>query len=441
LEVTEIRQHPFTIDAAPGQRAPLKSRKAAPVGPEIGIDLKSPDLYKHARHFAAFRRLRREAPVYWNAESDSTGFWAVTRYEDMMAVLQDPETFSPAMEHGGIRIFNIQDVSTEPPLPHIFAMVPPAHTEMRKSLAPALSSDRVAELEAFVRSKARSLISAIAARGHADYANAVANPLVMSVLTRVLGVPEDDGPTLQRWSETLVGDDDPEYQASEANRRNCVQEIDDYARALLAERRRQPANDLASCLAKAIARDESEDAHFSINFMALLLAGNETTRHSLANAIWAFSVYPEQKAKLLADKRLIKSAVKEVVRWTTPLLHIRRTATRDVVLGGLQIRSGDKVVAWYASANRDESLWDNPDDFDIERFARDGGASHIAFGVGAHHCLGWRIAELELAVALEETFSALPDIVARGAVDRLRSNLIYGVKRLPVMFSSRTIEP
>ena len=438
--MTQYQQCPFAVDATLAQQAPLKSRKAAPAGPEVTIDLKSPDLYKNDGHFAAFRQLRREAPVYWNAESDSTGFWAVTKHKDVLTVLQDPETFSTAMEHGGVRIFNIQEVNANLPVPHIFTMVPPAHTDMRRSLAPAVASDRVAELEGFVRSKVRSLIGKIAARGHADFADEVATPLAMLVLTRLLNVPEEDGRKLQRWIEALVGDDDHDYQPSEAYRRTCVQEIDDYARALLADRRRKPGADLASCLAKAIAKNDSEDARFSSNFAALMLAGTETTRYSMSNAIWAFSLYPEQKAKLLADKRLLKSAVREVVRWTSPLLHMRKTATRDVVLGGAQIRKGDKVVIWYVSANRDEDLYDHPDDFDIERFTREGGATYMGFGAGPHYCLGWRIAELEITIALDETLSALPDIVVTGPVDRVRSNNVYGVKRLPVRFTPRTVE-
>lgn len=415
------------------------SRKAVPAGPEAIIDLKSPDLYRHDRHFAAFGRLRRETPVYWNPESDATGFWAVTRYKDVLAVLQDAETFSPAPEHGGIRIFDIQNASEEPLAPHIFSMVPPAHMRMRKSLAPAVASDRVAEIERFARCKVRSLLNGIVMRGHADFATEVAAPLAISVLARLLNVPEEDGPRLRRWSETLIGDDDSDYQSSETERETCVVELDDYATSLLADRLRKPGNDLASCLAKAVAKDELAEARFRNNFAVLLVAGNETTRHAISNAILAFTRFPEARSKLLSDMTLLGSAVEEVVRWASPLLHIRRTATRDVTLGGVRIRAGDKVVVWYVSANRDGDLWERSDDFDIERFAGDDAVGHLGFGAGSHHCLGWRIAEMEIRVALEETFSALPDIMVAGPVDRLRSNLIYGIKRLPVAFSPKRI--
>jgi cytochrome P450 len=353
-----------------------------------------------------------------------------------VTVLQDIDTFSPAIEHGGIRIFNLSEVSAQP-LPHFFSMVPPEHTAMRKSLSQGFAATRLAELETFARSKFRSLIGKNLKRRHADFATEIAAPFVLSVFTCLLDVPEEDGPELQRWSEAVVGDDDTEYQLSEDYRRMCLTEIDDYSKALLAKRRSKPGADLASCLAKPIARDATEDAHFSANFAAMLLAGNETTRHSISNAIWALSLFPHQKRKLLADKNLLKSAVKEALRWTSPLLHIRRTAACDTRIGGKQIRRGDKVVAWYVSANRDEDIWSNPDCFDIERFNRDGVPNHIAFGAGPHHCLGWRLAELQLTVALEETLAAFPDVTCTAPPDRIRSNLIYGIKRLPISFAGR----
>jgi linalool 8-monooxygenase len=434
----------MTSAVVPGSdpAAKPRSRKTVPAGAGVAIDLKSPDLYRHDRHLAAFSRLRRETPVYWNPESDSTGFWAVTKYDDAVAVLQDVETFSTAFEQGGIRIFNIADVSAELPAPHLFAMVPPMHTEMRRVLGQALTSDRVARLEGFIRATARALIGRFAGRGHADLPTEFASPLVAAVLTKLLGVPEADGPMLMRWSELITGDDDEDYQPSEAERRDCVGQIDRYASALLAERRRAPghesAHDLASLLAVAVAGDRAEEALFAANLAALIMAGTETTRHSIANAIWAFSLFPEQKAKLVADTALLKNAIKEVLRWAPPLLHIRRTATRDVVLRGVQIRRGDKVVTWYASANRDEDKWADADQFRIDRFSEPGCTGHLGFGIGAHHCLGWRLAELQMRVALEELLSALSGLTAAGPIDRVRSNFIYGVKRLPVSFASRS---
>jgi cytochrome P450 len=302
-----------------------------------------------------------------------------------------------------------------------------------------LTADRVAQLEDFVRAKARELIGGFARRGSADLPSEFATPLVAAVLAKLLGVPAADGPMLIGWSQLMAGDDDPDYQPSEADRRNGVRDIDRYASELLAQcRHGRGGNGLVSLLATALAGEPREEALFATNLAALIIAGSESTRYSLSNAVWALSLFPEQKQKLVTDPGLLRNAVKEVIRWAPPLLHMRRTATRDVTLRGVPIRRGDKVVVWYHSANRDEDKWPDADRLVLDRFAASGSTSHLGFGIGPHHCLGWRLAELEMCVGLGELLSALPDLTTAGPIERVRSNFAYGVKRLPVSFTPRT---
>ena len=425
--------------APPSPEDTLARRKSIPVN-GVEIDLKNPDLYTNENYQSVFARLRVEQPVHWNAEPGSSGFWAITRYEDVVWVLQDPETFSAAVENGGMRIFNAQDVSVEP-RPHLLSMDPPQHTQLRRALQPLFAPQRVAAMESTIRSRMTRLIDAIAEAGEAEFVSSVAAPLTLGLLTDLLDVPESDSEKLLRWSNAFIGDDDEDYQASLAFRQKCVAEMDGYALKLLAERNGGRGTDFVSLMSRVEIDNRTIDLEtYTQNFGAFLIAGNETTRHSLSVGVLALSLFPAEKKKILDDRSLIPSAVKEVIRWATPLMHVRRTAMRDVEIGGGLIKKGDKVVVWYNSANRDEKMWDSPLKFDVTRFTDPGTTSHLAFGHGPHYCLGWRMAELQVRVALEELLSRLPDMRATQAFRRLRSNFIGGIKQLPVVYTPQRTE-
>jgi linalool 8-monooxygenase len=418
----------------PKNEISLTPRKSVPFSGLL-VDLKNPDVYLHNEHHAVFADLRTEQPVYWNPESDSTGFWAVTRYDDAIRVVQDPATFSAAVENGGMRIFNIQDVSLEP-RSHLLSMDPPQHTELRRALQPLFATKRIVELEGIIRHRMRQLVDRISDRCQIEFVSSIAAPLTLGLLTNLLDVPEADASKLLRWSNAFVGDDDNDYQESAQYRKLCVAEMDDYATQLWLQRGGGAGQDFVSLISWAKLDGRTIDLETYLqNFGIFLIGANETTRHSLSAGILALTMFPAEKEKLVADRSLIDSAVKEIVRWASPLMHVRRTAMRDVELGGRVIKKGDKVVVWYNSANRDESKWISPMKFDVARFHAGDAAAHLAFGHGPHYCMGWRMAELQLKIALEEILARLPDIHACEPVRLLRSNFIGGIKELHVAFT------
>ncbi len=396
-------------------------------------DFRDPDLFSAGLHHELFRRFRREQPIYWNPEADASGFWVVTKYDDVLRILEDPETFSAATANGGFRIFDA-DQAFDLPNSNLLSMDPPEHDDIRRCLAPAFSTRAIASRETAIRQRAADLIDAMAKAGTAEFVSSFAAPLTMGVLCDLLGTPERDAPKMLQWSNVFIGDDDPEFQPSEAHRVACSREFDSFAARLFAL---QPgrAGDLISILRSAEFRGKAiavED--FTVHLALLLVAGNETTRNALSSAVLALSLFPAERRKLLDDPSLMGSAVDEVVRWSSPLMHVRRTAMRDVRIGEVEIHKGDKVVLWFVSANRDEEKWADSFEFKVSRFEDARCPPHLGFSAGPHHCLGRRLAELQIRVALEELLSRVPDIRAAEPPRVLRSNFISGIKSLRVCF-------
>ena len=417
---------------------PSAARRRATVHPAMKIDLKDPDFHTREDKHEVFRNLRRTTPVYWNPEIDSSGFWAITRYKDVLRVVQDSETFSADVANGGMRIFNIQDV-TAAPCPHLLSMDPPQHTQLRKALQPLFSPAHLAHHQRRILTRAKLIIDAIAAKATAETVGDIAVPFTLGLLIDLLAVPESDSVHLLRWSNAFLADDDPDYLESVTARQQMVRELDSYALKLYEARNDAETTDFASLLlgAKIDGHTMGFDT-FSTNFGAFIIAVNETTRHTICSAIYAMTEFPEEKAKLLADRSLIPLAAKEFIRWATPLMHVRRTAMRDTTIAGQSIRKGDKVVAWYSSANRDETIWPDAAKLDVCRYGRSDSATHLAFGAGPHHCLGWRFAELQVSAILDQLLQRLPDIRTTGAPRMLRSNFISGIKELRVVFTPET---
>ncbi len=217
---------------------------------------------------------------------------------------------------------------------------------------------------------------------------------------------------------------------------DCVTEMDEYALNLLSQRKDGNGEDFVSLISKAkIDGQYLDEDTYTTNFGAFLVAGNETTRHALTAGILALSLFPAEKAKLRNDRALISSAVKEIIRWATPLMHVRRTAMQDVIISGKTIKKGDKVVVWYVSGNRDERKWSTGMQFDVGRFSDRSAPPHLAFGFGPHHCLGWRMAELQIRIALEAMLRRISDFNVHDPVRRLRSNFIGGFKELAIVYT------
>ncbi|ABS61652.1 cytochrome P450 [Parvibaculum lavamentivorans DS-1] len=399
-------------------------------------DLKDPDLYLHEQHHEAFRRLRAEEPVYWNPEADGPGFWAVTRYDDIEAVSKNPKLFSSAKHNGGHRIFNENEIGGNDTDASMISMDPPAHAGYRRMVTPGFVPKRISNMEERIRARVTRLLDAMPKTGEAEFISAVAAALPIEVLAELFGVPESDGPKLFEWSNATVGEDDPELRVSDEYMQKCIMEMAGYAAGLWQQRLETPGDDLISMLAHSKIGGEAMNFPTYIGtFILLVVAGNETTRNSISGGLLALSENPGERQKLLDDPSLIPSAVQEIVRWVSPVLHMRRTATEDTELRGQKIRKGDKVVMWYASGNRDEAQWADPYRFDVARYAAPGVPAQIGFGVGQHFCLGSRLAELQLTILFEELLRRFPDINVSGPIRRLRSNFIYGIKEMPVSYT------
>jgi linalool 8-monooxygenase len=428
-------EHAVACPGSPSLGSPGPAARRAALQAGYETDLKNPDLYVSGAWAQAHSKLRDTDPVYWNEGDGSNGFWAVTQSVDAETVLQNPEIFSADYRNGGIRIFDVAEV-TPLPRPDILSIDPPNHGHFRKALQPAFTRQTIDALTVNIRRRARDLVAAIAVKGHAEFVTEVAQPLTIGLLVDLLGVPETEAPQLIAWSNLFVGDDDPDFQIPFDKRAGLMQELDAFVGRLLEERRDGDGIDLISLLTRV--RIEGEPLDFEalcVNFGMLIVAVNETTRHAISGSIAALSAFPEERRKLLENPDLIPTAAKELIRWVTPLRHVRRTATHETVLGGKTIRKGEKVVVWYSSANRDEAVWADASTLRVDRYADKKAAPHMAFGSGAHFCLGWRYAEIQMSALLEEVLRVLPDIRCDGPASGLRSNFVAGIKAMPVVFT------
>ena len=399
------------------------------------VDLKDPSLYEAGVPWDVFADLRHNDPVHWTPESDGSGFWSVTRHADIVDVSRQPLLFSSAHENGGHRIFNENEVGLTGAgdsaigIPFI-SCDPPIHTRYRKFVMPALSPVRLGDIEDRIRARAETLIAGIPLDQKIDLVPTLAAPLPLMTLAELLGVPGDTWVKLYHWTNAFVGEDDPEFRQSPEAMGETLAEFFAFSQDLFEARRAEPTGDIASLLANAeIDGVPVPFRDFVANLILVLVGGNETTRNSLSHSVIAFSQNPDQWDTLRADRSLLKTAAPEMVRHASPVMHMRRTATENTVIGGQAIAKGDKVVLWYISGNRDALVYDQPDRFDIARK----GPQHVGFGAGQHVCVGSRLAEMQLRVA----FDILADRVSRFEVQapprRFRSNFINGLKNLDVI--------
>jgi cholest-4-en-3-one 26-monooxygenase len=394
------------------------------------MDVYDLDSYQRAIPHDVFGRLRKESPVNFNPEPGGPGFWAVTKYADVVTISKDPKTFSSA--RGGTNLTELapEDLSVVQML--MVNMDPPRHNKFRNLVSKGFTPRMIAQLEPLIRRAATRTVDAVAKRGECDFVRTVAGELPLIIIADLLGIPQDDRGKVFDWSNRLIGFDDPEFQTSLADGKVAAGELWMYANQIAAQRRAKPETDLTSVLVHAsVDGEQLSELEFDAFFLMLAVAGNETTRNAISGGALALSQHPEQRKRLLDDPSLIPSAVEEILRWVTPVIHFRRTATRDVELRGAKIREGDKVAVFYSSANRDEDVFPDPFKFDVGRTPNE----HLAFGVGQHFCLGASLARLELRIIFEELLRRLPDFTLAGDVRRLRSNFINGIKEMPVRFT------
>jgi len=380
--------------------------------------------------------LRREAPVWLHPESRGPGCWVVSKYDDVVKISRDWETFSSDAHRGGvIGMEENPEAQAAADLEGnmMLTMDPPRHTRYRKLVNKGFTPRRVAALEEQARLTSTRIIDRVIEKGEADYVVDIAAELPLAVIADLMGVPEDDHHKIFDWSNQLVGSQDPEYQVSRDEVMSSAIELFQYANALGKQRRSEPRDDIVTALLTAeVDGDTLTEQDFDLFFMLLAVAGNETTRNVLSHGALALMEHPEEYRKLVANPDLMPNAVEEILRWATPVMYFRRNATTDYELRGQEIKEGDKVSIWYMSANRDEDVFDDPFRFDVERTPNE----HVAFGGGGpHFCLGASLARLELRVMLTELMRRMPDMEMAGPPVRLRSNFLNGIKHLPITFT------
>jgi cholest-4-en-3-one 26-monooxygenase len=312
-------------------------------------------------------------------------------------------------------------------------MDPPQHTRYRRLVSTGFTPKIVRQLEPHVRERTSRIVDAVAAKGSCDFVTEIAAQLPLGVICDLIGVPEEAHQQIFDWSNRLIGFDDPEYATTMEQGQAAAAQMFMYAHSLAAERKLEPKADVISILLEAeIEGEKLSDPEFDAFFMLLAVAGNETTRNLISGGMLALIEHPEQRARLMADPALMPTAVEEMLRWVSPLIYFRRTLQRDASVGGVEMREGEKVAMYYPSANRDESIFERADEFDVARSPN----PHLAFGGGGpHFCLGASLARLEIRCMFEELMQRLPDIELAGPVQRLRSNFINGIKHMPVRYT------
>jgi cholest-4-en-3-one 26-monooxygenase len=398
------------------------------------IDVIDPRVYERGGvPHEQFAWLRANDPVHWHGDPHEgvPGFWSVTRHADIVRVSRHPELFSSHRRTSMFDEFSEADISFYGLM--MLFMDPPEHTRKRSLVNKGFTPRMIKQLEEHIRDISHQLIDRIAPKGEADFVTDIAAPLPLYVICELLGAPVEDRDMLFDWSNRLLGFDDPEYSSSYEDAAEVSAQIMGYAAELAALRRAEPGDDIATRLLRpGDDGGELTDEEFQLFVLMLIIAGNETTRNGASGGMLAFFDHPAQWRRLLADRSLLRTAPDEIVRWCSPVNLFRRTATRDTELGGQSVREGDKVVVFYASANRDEEVFADPFTFDVGRDPN----PHIGFGGGGpHFCLGTHLARLELSVLFEVLLDRMPDIAPAGEPRRLRSNFINGIKEIPVRFT------
>ncbi len=403
------------------------------------FDFKDPDMWQRGVPHEKIAQIRRSTPVYWNDEVDGSGFWSVLKYQDIFDVSRNPGVFSSATANGGHRIFNENEVgltgagSEDVGIPFI-SMDPPAHQKRRMLLVPRLSSAKLKEMTARIEARAKALIEDVEADTSVEWVEAVSAPFPLMTLVELMGVSPDDWKKLYRWTNAFVGEDDPDFRASPEEMNTRMEEFGAYAAWLFETRRKDPGEDIISALANA--ETDGKPAGFQqflADMILLTVGGNETIRNSISNGMIAFAENPDQWTDFCSDDSIRGNAVQEIVRHVSPVLHMRRTATEDTRIGDVAISKGDKVVLWYVAGNRDETMFEEPNRFDIRR----SNTKHVGFGTGQHFCLGQRVAELQLRALFGEMANRFSGFEIAEPPTRLRSNFINGLKSLTVIPKGR----
>mgnify|MGYP005994376085 CR=1 FL=1 len=409
--------------------------------PETRIDLSDAGMWQGGPPHAEFARLRAEAPIAWNARSDGhRGFWAVSRFDDIAAISRDTALFSS--RNGVISLDDFDDAQNDKRRT-LLEMDPPQHGKMRMLTMSGFSRRGVGGLEEDVRARIAALLDNLVGAGSFEAVSTLTKQVPIITLCALLGIPVERTEDLIRWSDMLIGSDDPDFvdpifdAYSEAERRMmpfghpAALQAFEMGRELAADRRANPRDDVITMLVQAQVdgRPLTED-EFLNYFLMLVVAGDETSRHTMSRGLRALADHPREWDRFRQGGIKSQTATDEILRWATPVHFVRRIATQDTTLNGVPIAKGDKVAMYYASGNRDETRFEAPEIFDIGREKN----PHMAFGKGGpHFCLGNFVAQLQVRVLIEELATRVSRIEASGRFDILRSNHIHGVKALDLI--------
>ncbi len=398
--------------------------------PLAELNVANPFLFAHDVQERWFKRLRDEAPVHYCAESFFGPYWSVTRYDDIMTVDTSHEVYSSEPN------IVISDPLEDFPLPMFIAMDRPKHDEQRKVVAPVTGPENLRYFEPIIRERTIDILDHLPVGERFNWVDKVSIELTTRMLATLFDFPFEDRAKLTYWSDVATAVPGMGLIETDDERKAIMLQCLEYFTGLWNERvKAPPKNDLVSMLAHGEATRNMSPVEYLGNLVLLIVGGNDTTRNTMSASVLNLANNPEQFQRLVAEQDLIPSMVAETVRWQTPLAHMRRTAKCDTELGGQQIKAGDKVVMWYISGNRDERVFERPNDFIIDR---PNVRKHLGFGFGIHRCMGNRLAELQLRVLWEEILKRFERIEVAGKPERSVSSFVHGYTDLPVIVHPRT---
>jgi len=391
-----------------------------------------PDLFRTNTFWPYFERLRAEEPVHWCRDSEFGPYWSVTRYADIMAVDTNHGVFSSEAALGGI---TIRDARPDLRRPSFIAMDPPKHDVQRKTVSPVVSPANLQVLEPIIRERAARILNDLPVGEPFDWVDRVSIELTTQMLATLFDFPFEQRRRLTRWSDVATALPMPGgiVETEDARQAELMECLACFTELWNARIKLPPAGDLVSMMAHGEATQNMTPEEYLGNIILLIVGGNDTTRNSISGGLLALNQNPDQYDKLRADPSLIVSMVPEIIRWQTPLAHMRRTATQDVVVGDKTIRKGDKVVMWYVSGNRDERAIPEPERFIIDR---ERPRQHLSFGFGIHRCVGNRLAEMQLRVVWEEILKRFERIEVIEEPSRVRSSFVKGYDRMMVRIAA-----
>ncbi|WP_425063827.1 cytochrome P450 [Pyruvatibacter mobilis] len=391
-----------------------------------------PVLWENYEYLPIFAKMRAEDPVHYCAESPYGAYWSVTRYEDIMAVDTNHHVYSSDAHLGGIIIDDAiqNDPDNDFKAVNFIAMDQPRHDEQRKSVNGITDPKNLEHFGKLIRQRTSDLLDSLPVGEEFDWVPTVSIELTTQMLATMFDFPFEDRHKLVRWSDVSTAEPGSGVVESQQQRIDELMEMAAYFTDLQQSRKDKPDNiDLLTMMTHHPAMANMPPEEFLGNLSLLIVGGNDTTRNSMTGGVFGFNLFPDEFDKMVADPKLIDNAVAEIIRWQTPLAHMRRTALEDAVLGGKQIRKGDKVVMWYVSGNRDTAIFDDPDRIIIDR---KNARRHLSFGFGIHRCMGNRIGELQLRILWEEILKRFSRIEAMGDPTLTKSNFVKGYTSLPV---------